>query len=50
MTTISMVLFTRTNRASLLRTMEWKSIGEDERHLVEEILRQNMHALYAHSA
>ncbi len=50
LTTMSMVLFTRTHRASLLRTMQWKSIGPTERHQVEEMLRQNMHALYAHSA
>jgi AcrR family transcriptional regulator len=49
MAILSMMKFTRVDRASVLRTMEWKSFGEEETRIVENMLRQNMHALFAHS-
>jgi hypothetical protein len=50
MAILSMVKFTRTDRASLMRTMGWESIGEAEALVVENMLRNNVHALFAHSA
>jgi hypothetical protein len=50
MAVLSMVKFTRVDRASVLRTMGWKSYGEDETQIVETMLRHNMDALFAHSA
>jgi AcrR family transcriptional regulator len=50
MAILSMVKFTRTDRASVLRTMEWQSFGEDETRIVENMLRHNVNALFAHSA
>jgi AcrR family transcriptional regulator len=50
MAILSMVKFTRVDRASVLRTMGWKSFGEEETRTVENMLRHNMHALFAHSA
>ena len=50
MAVLSMVKFTRVDRASVLKTMGWKSFGEEETRIVENMLRQNMHALFAHSA
>jgi AcrR family transcriptional regulator len=50
MAILSMVKFTRVDRASVLRTMGWKSFGEEETRIVENMLRHNMHALFAHSA
>ena len=49
MAILSMVKFTRMDRASVLRTMGWKSFGEEETRIVERMLRHNMHALFAHS-
>jgi AcrR family transcriptional regulator len=50
MAILSMVKFTRVDRASVLRTMGWKTFGEEETRIVENMLRHNMHALFAHSA
>jgi AcrR family transcriptional regulator len=50
MAVLSMVKFTRVDRASVLKTMGWKSFGEEETRIVENMLRQNMNALFAHSA
>jgi hypothetical protein len=50
MAVLSMVKFTRVDRASVLRTMGWKSYGDDETQIVETMLRHNMDALFAHSA
>jgi TetR/AcrR family transcriptional regulator, regulator of cefoperazone and chloramphenicol sensitivity len=50
MAILSMVKFTRVDRASVLRTMGWKSFGEEETRIVENMLRHNMGALFAHSA
>jgi AcrR family transcriptional regulator len=50
MAILSMVKFTRVDRASVLRTMGWKSFGKEETRIVEAMLRHNMHALFAHSA
>jgi AcrR family transcriptional regulator len=49
MAILSMVKFTRVDRASVLRTMGWKSFGEEESRIVKNMLRHNMHALFAHS-
>jgi AcrR family transcriptional regulator len=49
MAILSMIKFTRADRASVLRSMGWKSIGEEESRIVENMLRHNMHALFAHS-
>ncbi len=49
MAIISMIKFTRVDRASVLLSMGWKSIGEEESRIVENMLRHNMHALFAHS-
>jgi AcrR family transcriptional regulator len=49
MAILSMVKFTRIDRASVLRTMAWKSFGEEETRIVENMLRHNMNALFAHS-
>ncbi len=49
MAILSMVKFTRVDRASVFRTMGWKSFGSEETKIVENMLRQNMHALFAHS-
>jgi AcrR family transcriptional regulator len=45
---LSMVKFTRVDRATVMRTMGWKSFGEDETQIVTDMLRHNMHALFAH--
>lgn len=50
MAILSMVKFTRVDRASVLRNMGWKSIGEEETRIVTEMLRHNLRALFAHSA
>jgi AcrR family transcriptional regulator len=50
MAILSMVKFTRVDRASVLRTMGWKTFGEEETRIVENMLRHNMDALFAHSA
>jgi AcrR family transcriptional regulator len=49
MAIVSMIKFTRVDRASVLRSMGWKSIGEEESRIVENMLRHNMHALFARS-
>lgn len=49
MAILSMVKFTRIDRASVLRTMEWQSFGEEETQIVENMLRSNLQALFAHS-
>ena len=49
MAVLSMIKFARVDRASVLRTMEWKSFGKEETAIVAKMLRQNMHALFAHS-
>jgi AcrR family transcriptional regulator len=46
---LSMIKFTRVDRASVLRMMGWKSFGEEETRIVEKMLRHNMHALFARS-
>jgi AcrR family transcriptional regulator len=50
MAILSMIRFTRVDRASVLRIMGWKSFGQQETRIVENMLRHNMHALFAHSA
>jgi hypothetical protein len=50
MAILSMIKFTRADRASVLRSMGWKSIGEEESRIVENMLRHNMHALFARSS
>jgi len=50
MAILSMVKFTRIDRASVLRTMGWQSFGEEETRIVETMLRNNLQALFAHSA
>ena len=49
MAILSMVKFTRVDRASVFRTMGWKNFGTEETRIVENMLRHNMHALFAHS-
>jgi hypothetical protein len=49
MAILAMIKFTRVDRASVLRSMGWKSIGKEESRIVEEMLRHDMHALFAHS-
>jgi AcrR family transcriptional regulator len=49
MAILAMVKFTRVDRASVLRNMGWKSFGEEETRIVTDMLRQNLHALFAHS-
>jgi len=49
MAILSMIKFPRVDRASVLRTLQWKSFGKEETRIVENMLRQNMHALFAHS-
>jgi AcrR family transcriptional regulator len=50
MAVLSMMRFTRVDRTSVLRIMGWKSFGQQETRIVENMLRHNMHALFAHSA
>ncbi len=50
MALMSMVKFTRVDRASVLRTMGWSTFGEEETAVVEGMLRRNMQMLFAHSA
>jgi AcrR family transcriptional regulator len=45
--TLSMIKFARADRGSMLQTMGWKSLGEKETRIVEDMLRRNMHALFA---
>jgi AcrR family transcriptional regulator len=49
MAILAMVKFTRVDRASVLRNMGWKSFGEEETRIVTDMLRHNLHALFAHS-
>jgi AcrR family transcriptional regulator len=46
---LSMVKFTRTDRASVLRTMGWKSFGDEETRAVVDVLKSNIQALFARS-
>lgn len=50
MAVLSMVKFTRTDRASVLRAMEWKKFGEDETEVVLEMLRRNLLAMFGSPA
>lgn len=50
MAIFSMVKFVRVDRATVLRNMGWKSFGEEETRIVENMLRHNMNALFARSA
>lgn len=50
MAILAMIKFTRVDRASVLRTMGWKTIGEEETKIVSNMLRNYMHALFAHPA
>ena len=47
MAILAMVKFTRVDRASVLRSTGWKSFGEEETRMVTEMLRRDMHALFA---
>jgi AcrR family transcriptional regulator len=47
---LAMVKFCRIDHASVLRVMNWKSLGEDEIRLLEIMLRDNVHKIFAHSA
>jgi AcrR family transcriptional regulator len=49
LTILSMVKFTRTDRATVLRHMGWKSFGDTEIKVVTDMLQYSMHALFAHS-
>jgi AcrR family transcriptional regulator len=49
MAILSMVKVVRADRASVMRATGWKSIGEEESRIVENMLRDNMHALFARS-
>jgi AcrR family transcriptional regulator len=49
MAILAMIKFPRLDQASVLRTMQWKSFGKEEKGIVENMLRHNMHALFAHS-
>jgi TetR/AcrR family transcriptional regulator, regulator of cefoperazone and chloramphenicol sensitivity len=50
MAILAMIKFTRIDRASVLRTMGWKTIGEEETQVVSNMLRNSMHAVFAHPA
>ncbi|MDR3763698.1 MAG: CerR family C-terminal domain-containing protein [Acidobacteriota bacterium] len=43
---LSMVKFTRTDRASVLLAMEWKEFGEEETEIVLKMLRRNLLAIF----
>jgi len=45
-----MLKFTRVDRASVLRNMGWKSLGEQESRIVTEMLRRDMQLLFAHDS
>jgi AcrR family transcriptional regulator len=47
---LSMIKFVRVDQASTLRIMGWESLGKEETQIVENMLRRNMHLLFAHSA
>ncbi|PSH05643.1 MAG: hypothetical protein CXZ00_00390 [Acidobacteria bacterium] len=47
---LSMVKFARIDQSSVLRTMGWKSFGKEEIRIVENMLRNNLHKLFARSA
>ena len=49
MAILAMVKFSRLDRASVQRNTGWKSFGEEETRIVANMLRQNVHALFAHS-
>ena len=44
---LSMIEFTRIGRASVLRVLGWGSIGTEESQIVEDVLRRNLHLLFA---
>jgi hypothetical protein len=46
---MAMIKFTRVDRASVLRTMGWKSFGDEETKILAAMLRRNMTAMFAHS-
>jgi AcrR family transcriptional regulator len=50
MAVLAMVKFIRIDRASVMRNMGWSSYGEAEFRIVENMLRRNVRALFAHSA
>lgn len=50
MAILAMIKFTRVDRASVLRSMGWKTIGNEETNVVANMLRHSMHALFAHPA
>lgn len=47
---LAMIKFTRVDRASVLRTMGWKSIGGEETEVVSNMLRHSVHALFGNPA
>ncbi len=49
MAILAMIKFIRVDRASVMRAMGWKSIGEEEMLIVEEMLRRNLGAMFARS-
>lgn len=50
MAVMSMVKFTRTDRASVLRAMGWKQFGEDETAIVLDMLHRNLLAMFGRPA
>jgi AcrR family transcriptional regulator len=42
---LSMIKFIRADRGSTLRIMGWKVLGDEEKRIVESMLRHNTHAL-----
>jgi len=47
---LSIIKFTRIDRATVLRAMRWKNFGENETQIVTDMLRRNMQAMFAHSS
>ena len=47
---LSMSELLRTERDSVLRVIGWKAFGEAETQILESMLRNNLHALYARKA
>jgi AcrR family transcriptional regulator len=47
MAILAMLKFTRVDRASVLRNMGWKSLGEQESRIVTEMLRRDMQLLFS---
>jgi AcrR family transcriptional regulator len=46
---LAMVKLTRVDRASVLRTMEWKTFGPEETRIVTDVLTDNVRSLFARS-